>query len=391
MPQRAPDYEIKMVAAARMAATGQEQKSIATQLGLSPSVISRMLDEAAERNWLCRTPRLDAQAIPEDLKEQADSLLRRREQEQRLMRLFTKTSLRAAFVVDSGGVGGDSTELARRLDRFGRTVAPQVAEFISQHEFIGVSWGGTLRSIVHGLGVLGQRWDTRSRPRHFIPLCAEPLGYSDVSSSASTPLSVAASASSLAHELNRIVNGGEGRSYSLTGVPANIPHDFTPAECEAIEKLMLRVPSYREIYPPRFRPLDDAHVPPCLIDEISLVFTSVGPRERTLNWQGDRLVKEADISRSKLSKAVIGDIGGILIPQPKLAKGAQQLVTHWNNSWTGVRRDELQRIAERGAVAVVAIGKSKVDIVVEVIKLGLCQILLCDEDLASSVLRQKQP
>jgi hypothetical protein len=88
---------------------------------------------------------------------------------------------------------------------------------------------------------------------------------------------------------------------------------------------------------------------------------------------------------------LIGDLGGVLIPKPELESEDRDLVKELNEMWTGIKLQDLKRIAkvastsDGGGIVVVAIGKQKAAVLYETIRLGLVNEALIDQDLVNKL------
>jgi DNA-binding transcriptional regulator LsrR (DeoR family) len=171
-------------------------------------------------------------------------------------------------------------------------------------------------------------------------------------------------------------------SLSLAAVPALIPENFTPKEVKAIRKLINYVDAYHDIFGGQRK--DETEQEPW-IRRMDCILTSVGPRERPL---GDRLLKTAGIHKERLRELVIGDICGILIPRPGLSTAEDSEVERVTERWTGIKLGDLEDCARRASrsrgtgVIVIAIGKNKAAFIYEVVRRGLVNHLIVDQDLA---------
>ena len=381
MRKKNENHDVKMAAAARLAAEGKDQRTIGRRLKISQSGVSRLLKEAEEdRGWLVRTLHVIQSKIPEEVRLQADKLLAPHELERRLRDAWRSTRLREIHVFDCCPDGATASDIDACLPLFGRAAATRVRELIKPLHVIGVAWGATLANIVRGLEQVCEAGARQNNPVEFVPLCCEPLGFAQV----------AGSASLLAGQLNQIINQGRGKVHSFTGVPAFIPTDFSPQDRATVERLLRQVESYAHIFPPRHTSPNDAPPGGYLVQQVQLVLTSVGPPEKALGFINDGLVHNLRIERSELQKHVVGDICGVLIPQPGLDADSLRRVEEWNQAWTGITLDQLRAIPSRvgdhpAGRVLVSIGINKVPIVLEAVRLDLVDELLIDSSLAAGL------
>jgi DNA-binding transcriptional regulator LsrR (DeoR family) len=125
-----------------------------------------------------------------------------------------------------------------------------------------------------------------------------------------------------------------------------------------------------------------------LVGLLDSLFTSVGFAERPLGHRNKSLLAAGDITADELRALVVGDIGGVLIERPGLDKNGRKQVAELNAMWTGITLKDIIRIAKAGqasdrpGVIIVSIGLEKAEILAEIIRRGLVNELIIDEDLA---------
>jgi DNA-binding transcriptional regulator LsrR (DeoR family) len=376
-------HDALVVAAAKLCVEGNDQETIASRLHISQPSVSRLLKEAKKCQWLIYTAELSDQ-VPSVLKEEAEKLIRPFGLTQAIRRtLKPENPLRNVMVYDSGSYDPTFESMLRRLVKFGRAAATRVAQLLKVKELqcVGVTWGRTLDELVSGLAQVCPKAPRRQRPIQFVPLCGEPMGES----------SPAVSSSRLTVRLDAVVNAGKGDPCCFTGVPFFIPPDFKKPEREAVEKMIRRVKSYARVFPPQQEgDVQGSDLSIYQVGKLEMILTSVGPSERALGFSGDQLVAWAGINRDELKELVVGDLGGVLLPKPGLSAHKQLKVQRWNESWTGVQQRHLRWIVEKTApeqpgIVVIAVGRDKVRIVLEVLRAGLCHELLIDHDLAEGI------
>jgi len=294
-------------------------------------------------------------------------------------------------VFDSGSADTTPTAWASRLETFGRAAAPYLGDLISNSRVVGTSWGETFASVVRALA---ERPPLRAkRPIQFFGLCGEMLQ--------GPPRKV--SASSLAHQLDLIVNGdpAHAHSYWLAGVPSRLPEaarnkqeGLTAEECEAVRHYIRLLPGYRKVFgaQPGSPPLKDSEAP--LIDRADLILTSCGPKERPLGYGGVQELHAAGLSISEARRLLVGDISGYLlkIPGVKDREGRVEAINERlvSPDLPGKLRACSKRARDgRGAGTVLCcIGANKAETVLEITRLGLAAKLVIDLDLAGELLRR---
>jgi len=290
-------------------------------------------------------------------------------------------------VFDSGGADTTPAAWASRLETFGRAAAPYLGDLVANARVVGTSWGETFASVVRALR---DRPPLRpKRPIQFFGLCGEMLQ--------GPPRKV--SASSLAHQLDLIVNADPSHSHSywLAGVPSRLPkkgEGLTDEECEAVRHYISLLPGYRKVFgaQPGSPPLKESEAP--LIDRADLILTSCGPKERPLGYGGVQELHAAGLSLIEARRMLVGDISGYLLKNPGV-KDRDGRIQAINDRLVSVdmpgklRACSARARAGRGAGTVLCcIGANKVETVLEIARLGLASKILLDLDLASELLRR---
>lgn len=294
-------------------------------------------------------------------------------------------------VFDSGSADTTPQAWAARLELFGKAVAPYVGDLMSNARVVGTSWGETFASIVRALA---DRPPLRpKRPIQFFGLCGEMLQ--------GPPRKV--SASSLAQQLDLIVNGGptHSHSYWLAGVPSRLPaprpdsrDGLTQPECDAVRRYISLLPGYRKVFGAQSGspPLNDADRP--LIDRADLILTSCGPKERPLGYGGVQELHAAGLSLTEARRLLVGDISGFLLKN-LASKDRAGRIDAINDRLVSVdllgklRACSARALSGRGAGTVLCcIGANKAETVLEIVRLGLAAKLVLDLDLAGELLRR---
>ncbi len=364
------------VAAARLCADGVDQKNIAKRLDISQPGVSRLLNTAEKHGWLIRTPKVLKGRIRESTWQEAELLLYPQDLKSRFRKRFKNSRLRSLRVRDSGP--DDETDLDRRIARFANLFAPRFAQLLAEARVVGVTWGRTIQGIITALEAL---WDDSrdKRRRSFVPLCGDPLG----------DVNVSFSSSQLSTRLYQFINGGRGSFYTLSGVPVFAPIDFNDAEVAAVDKLLRSMSSFADI----FLPVGEGESKKCLVGDIDLMLTSLGPTHRALGYSKfGMLYKRAGLTQQEIQKLVVGDVGGVLLPRPNLTAPQKRRLAKINRHWHGLKLSHLEAISaaadEKGhpGIVVAAFGAGKADVVTEVVRRGLVQELWIDRALAEALL-----
>jgi len=369
--------ELDVLAAAYLYGQQQTQEAIGRNLGLSQTVVSRLLSDAKKQGYTRKVNTF----VRKDLDDAAMARIQTRVRpvhhlQEILARLSANGSKLPGPVVHVYPSQSRNMSLAawrHRIDDFANACVKDLLEVLSTATVIGVSWGDTLASVIAVMkGAATAPGAARRQALTAVPLIGEPLGLNITQHSSSVL------AARLEEALNPEVEPGQGHALSLAPVPALIPADMTEPELDAIWKLIGRITAYKEIFG------TDG-----LIGRIDAVLTSTSTLERPLGFEDDRLLRTAGVPREKLNKLVLGDMCGALITRPKLNEAEKAQVESIRKRWTGVTIRQLRGCASRAAgssapgVMVLAIGANKAPVVHAAVRGGLIQHLFCDTDLAN--------
>lgn len=341
--------------------------------GVSQSHVSRLLAHAAEAGWLVTEMRFDEAAISPEVMRELRELLEPRKLVASLERIRETTGrvIPNVRVFDSGSDSPTAGAVELRLRRFGRRAAGRLEELLRRSSVVAVTWGRTVASLIDGLAAQNRTFHSE-RPPLFVPVTAEliTLAAPDYSSSL------------LAARLDALVNGGRGERLRMAGVPAFIPKRYSAAKTQAIREYILDTASYRRIF---------AGEAP-LANTLDMLVTSAGSAARPLGGALDEILAAAEISAADLTRLIVGDVGGVLIPKPDLPPEDLQLVEELNAMWTGVTKAHLSRLALRAGertgtagVAVAAVGRERAEIIAALIHLEMVNELIIDWDLAEAL------
>jgi DNA-binding transcriptional regulator LsrR (DeoR family) len=372
------DQELLALAAAYLRGQGKRQKDIAKNLKISQPEVSRLLKHALKKKWLAYPAPLFT--CPDDKKE-----LWQRSRERFFSSEKLLTKLQAHEPKDTPRLRKIAIYHGGPDGQFDRTVLPAMSAVLDRVRVLGVTWG---RTICNLLNVLREHLPGPVRtddPIRVVPLCGEPL--KDLESR------LEHSSSALAVALNEILNGAtEKPPPSLHGIPAFIPFSFNEEEAETIRRFIRQFTGYGVVFGGNRtgRKRTDA---PHLADEVDAVLTSVGvvvnPKGRGIFLK--ERIKLGEITEAQMTETVIGDLGGILIPQRHVTNGQRKRIDDMNARWTGIKLDGLRRCGARAAdgarpgVVVVATDKHRADMVLRCIELGLINQLVVSRELADEL------
>lgn len=371
--------KLDQLTVAHLFATGVAQVKIAAMLGIDDSKVGTLLKHGRADEWLRETVELTPPLSPEE-KSRVDARITSESLRSLLHEVARQTGVSPVSTVRVYPTPDSKSDDPReqwdsRLADFGRTARGHVLDLLRGARIAGIAWGSTPRAIVDGIRAGGSSLLPRRHPVTFLPLCGEPLGagLSDTSASA------------LAVELARAVNGNPRHAVTLENVPALIPISFSPEEIAVVKKLL----SHIEVYVRTYGESDTAHASnDRYLDRMDTIVTSVSPGGQPWGSRGGALLSSARLQVQDLERVCVGDIAGVLLPSrsPDAAPAVERLM----RNWTGVQLADLERVAhsadrDHGGIIVVAIGANKAPVILEVIRRGLCTHLLVDQDLVNAL------
>jgi DNA-binding transcriptional regulator LsrR (DeoR family) len=364
----------KQTAAYMYAVQRRSQDYIAGVLGISQSVVSRLLKEAESDGFIETSVRfLTRKVTAERMREievraspRGVHLAQRLEAGARGSTHSTGINVR---ILPSASYATSPAAWAHRIEQFAAASHDHVRSLLMESNAVGVAWGATVAAVVHEFSSsTALRVDA---PIQFVPLMGEPLGTATSRFSSSR----------LAVDLDQTFNRGSEHCLSLALVPALIPQSFLPVEVKAIRRLIAHVRSYQDIFEGR----ENGGAP--WVSCLDAIITSVSTSERPLGFDHDNLVKTARMSRTDLEVAVVGDLCGALIPR----KGHENEVRSMSEYWTGITLDQIRACAVRSSgqgkpgVILLAIGRNKSRVVFAVAQMGLVNQVIIDQDLADGL------
>jgi DNA-binding transcriptional regulator LsrR (DeoR family) len=351
------------------------QEEIGGVLGISQAHVSRLLSRAGEMGCLVTELRFIEQGIPEETLEEIHQLLEPPAITDTIRKIGQQSGRFGpnARVFDSGTDSPTPEAAEMRRRRFGRSAAGRLAELLKQSDVVGVAWGRTVSNLIEGLD--GKNLVSRELdPIQFVPTCAELLGLAMPGFSSTR----------LTERLIDLVNKGNGDRLSLSGVPAYIPRRYKKEQAAAVRQYVYDINSYQKIFRGKFP----------LASKIDTLLTSIGPPDQPVGGSVADLLTAAGIKAEKLQSLVIGDMGGVLIRQPTLDRSERRLINELNLMWTGLQYEHLEHIAREAAQnprrtgnIVVAIGQDKAPVLIEIIRLGLVNEIIIDQDLARALVQ----
>ena len=370
----APHHQrrIELVAYLYCSNASVRESKIAKDLGFARARVAEDLGIARKRGLVVQERRFISERMFDPIRLKALRLLH---QGVALKKHLQRDSerVRDVFVLDSG----EEESLPNRLVRMGSSAAPVVYDLLRKAGCVGVAWGGTVGAVVEALQGYEGLGRIRTKPIEFVPICGEPLR-------ARRRIN---SATSLALELDQLVNGGMVNSRSLAGVPALIPRNFFEyGDIKLLKRFFQTATDYGAIFG------GDVPGGVAIIDKMDMILTSVGTATDHWKMCDVELRHEAEgITKAELCRLAFGDIGGLLLPRPHLDAVEKENFEFLCEQWTGIRLAHYERVAKNcrehaaPGVVVVAIAGNKADVLYQGVKAGLINYIVCDHELATAL------
>lgn len=397
---------LEALSAAYLFSQGKTQEEIATLLSVRQPQVSRLLKQVKHKYL-----RVHRQFIWDEYAES-----KRREIESKIfphelgakLRKFAANHGQQAPIVHSVEIP-PATAGSEAIEAFTRLAAEIVKDLLlGVKGRVGVTWGNTIWYLSQALRSMPAREPWRPHdPVPFVPLCGDTVmdsveHYADRTSSR------------IASDLSKLVNGEEPRPPWLGLVPAFIPRKtqkarrnressskragsqrgLVPRERDdlAVRRMIARVPQYSRIFGPGGKPL---------ADDLHMIVTASGSA-RSLVGIGQGLLELTSREADVLTRSILGDIGGVLIPSvgpaansPRHAD-ADSLVREVEDHWTGLRMKHLRLCANqafaagdlrgsRPGVMLLSFGPERAGIVLQAVKHGLVNHVILSSDLEMAI------
>jgi DNA-binding transcriptional regulator LsrR (DeoR family) len=383
--------QFHLVAVAYLSANQKTQDQIAADLGISQSLVSRLMREAKKTGILEVKTRFASERVSAEERARVEAKLRTeplRQISSKIHALAPGKPIPTFHVYPCHSRNTSPVAWRHRIQEFSNDCADDLLKVLVSASVIGVAWGEMVANAVGAMQrVQQERRERRPSDQTIIPLLGEPLGRNI------TQYSSSILASKLAETLNPKPAQtpdpkSEPRStLSLAPVPAFIPEGMTRAEINAIRKFIGKIGAYGEIYGADERGSRGEDKSLLWIDRVDTILTSISREEQPLGFDDDRLIHAAGIRRDRLNGLVIGDLCGVVIPRPNLDSQSKKEIKNIMARWTGIKVNHLEACAMRAnkgaaGVIVLAIGSNKASVVYEALRRGLIQHLFMDEDLA---------
>jgi DNA-binding transcriptional regulator LsrR (DeoR family) len=362
---------------------------IGERMQISPPHVSRLLARAETLGCYVkpevRGRFISEKVTPARLKQLRSGNTQQTQLYEALLPLETETGVkvRRVHVMPVAAVSPAST-IDARLEAFGREAAIPVLDLIERATVVAVTWGMTISRVIDGLKLLSRRLPHGSQ-RLVIPVCAESEGWVGASDSSAA----------LAHAMNRMLNDQPEPKLTFPRVPAFVPRRIFGTQKErGVREMMWSSPAYRSVFGKPKRGWTGSVGG--LVDQASLLLTSVGSADHPTGFNNTELLEAGRIKEHRLKRLIVGDIGGILIPQYGTHADLEE-VRELNRMWTGLDYSRLRALAERAAkpgvggqaqipgVVVVSCGEGREDILEAVVRRGLVNELILDERAATSL------
>lgn len=368
-----------MQIAAYLYSKQQDQKTIANQLHISQSQVSRLLRQAIDQGLLVRRFEFNQEGITKKRFQEIKNFQAPIQLIENLK--IINRNLINVKIFDSGSSHDSYSE---RLIPFAHNASSYLKDLLAEVNIIGVTWGNTLSNLVDALA----RRDSYTPslvPKFFVPLCAELLGVA----------SEQYHSTMIADRLNEIVNKIKSEHLSLSGISAFIPKYLATRELDKDEiALLWDIVKDSHNYRAIFVEFEDEEP---FINKLDCILTSLGPIDAPfgpsiLSEQLEKVFPPLE----KIKSEIIGDIGGILLKrESNETNEVDQQVTllkDLEEMWTGITFKQMKDIADKSAasenmqgVVVFAHGKNKAPVLFEAIKRGLVNQIVIDFELSKEL------
>lgn len=383
MPRRrlSPAEKDKLtIASALLFSQRQSQAAIAERLDISQATVSRLIRRAQELGWLAERPALHPRVIGEERLASVEAeYLSDPDLEPRLLGAGQQSDIR----LDVRSYPNDMFELA---------AGERVANLLARSRLVGVLWGRTIRGLIESLAPGGARGGVGRPDFRCIPLCGDPLFLMNQSQQ---PYS----ASRLAEQLEQIYTGVESPDLpSLSGVPAYVGRQARGGEDngQQLRRFVESIPGFQRI----FGSSSGAGSRPggASIDRVDTILTGVGsipsPEEPDVGSMStfiqERIEQEPGLDVAELRRIAWGDMGGLLLGR-RVDDEDPPEVHELNAGWMGLELSHYARLAKRATeenlpgVILLAAGAAKAPTVVEAVRRGYVNEVLCDRALGDEV------
>ncbi len=335
--------------------------------GLSQPHVSRLLARAEKAGVLVVERRFCAEGLGAAEQAELQGLLAPVSLARALERFCARHSLPVpGLAVYDSGPGVTPAALVKRRQRFGRMAAGRIVELLSGQHVVGITWGRTLHEAVAAIDV--------ARPGgeeiEFVPVCADLLKTARNGNSASR----------LAEALMAAWRQ-TGPALQLIGFPAYVSRLYDAAAQAAIWRMIRDMPNYQRVF----------SGPQSKIAVMDGLITSVGHVDRLVHGGLEDMLHAAQLDPRMLAELVVGDLGGILVPQPDLSPQRQRLVADLNRMWTGISPGQVADIAARAegsgrpGVIVLALRAQRAAALRELVRLRLVNQLIIDSAAAAEL------
>lgn len=374
--RKLPQEERAQCAAYMRATHNMSQTEIGHILGgLSQPHVSRLLAYAEKQKYLVIEQRFASEMFSDDWIRQIDELLAPSGLTADLADYCRHVGVKVPRVrVFESGPGSTESAMVQRRARFGRTAAGRLIELIEKSSTVGVAWGRTVKSVTDGIAASRQ---PLNKKRHivFAAVCAELVSLAQHGHSASR----------LADTLDEAFNADPGQVPQLTGFPAYIPRHYDKEMRASIWRFISDTPGHHRVF----------SGPNALIHKMDMLISSVGSSKMPVLGSFEELVSASGMKADDLRQLIVGDLGGILIPEAGLSKSKQQVIEDLNAVWTGIKSEHVHAIAARAfddpamsGVVVVALQAERGDTAFELISRELANELILDQSAATQLQRR---
>lgn len=362
--KRTPVPPGTMEKAAFLASKGRRQKQIAADLGVSAPTVNRLLADASKQGILIpRHPKLNVtpdrerelekqifgqQALFGRLRDLSDNRLQS-------MEVYPTASSENALA------GVTSNAAYYVVDRF-----------VTRPRTVAITWGSTMRALVSEIQRVAKR-SSQEKVEPSAPTFIQVTG--DPAAAIAEP---SLRSAAFVSDLNTVFGKQTTSKFSYS-VSALIPRQYRKrSELKIIKDFIGGTAGYSNV----FGLNSDGSTR--LLPEVDTLLTGCRGELGHDRWLIE-CAENLEISPRQLEDITIGNIGGFWLPRDTNSGAENNIIDELNSRWTGIHRRDIETIARRRGVILVAAEEHKSGIVRHLVKEGLVSVLLTSSALADKM------
>ncbi len=350
-----------MEKAALLASKGRRQKQIAVDLSISAPTVNRLLAEATRQGILIpRHPQLNV--TPDRERELEKQVFGQQALFERL-RDLSDNRLQSMEVYPAANSENALAGVTRSAAYY------VVDRIIARPRIVAITWGSTMRALVseiQGVAKRSSREKLEQCPPTFIQVTGDPAAaIADPSLRSATFVS----------DLNTVFGKQTTSKFSYS-VSASIPRQYRKrSELKIIREFICGTAGYANVFGL------NADGSMQLTPEVDTLLTGCRGKSGHDGWLVE-CAENLEISPQKLEDITIGNIGGYWLSRDTNSGAENSIVDELNSRWTGIHRRDIETIARRRGVILVAAEEHKSEIVRHLVREGLVSVLLTSSALA---------